>query len=103
MTLLRTKLKLPTIPADQSKISPDILALHTTIAARYIGAASLIPMKTPQEGFKKQEDLLLDIREGYKGKVKRVYRLSKDQQAVFQSGLQNYSNFGGHGSGKQCF
>ena len=57
-------------------------------------------MKTPQEGFQKQVELLKGIREGYIGKVDRVYRLSKDQQAVFQAGLRNYNNFGGHGSGK---
>ena len=56
-------------------------------------------MKTPQEVFQKQGDVLKDVREGYQGKVDRVYRMSKDQQAVFQAGLQNYSNFGGHGSG----
>ena len=69
------------------------------ISTRYVGAASLIPMKIPQEGFQKQGELLKGIREGYKEKVERVYRFSKDQQAVFQAGLQNYSNFGGHGSG----
>ena len=58
-------------------------------------------MKAPQEGFQKQGELLEGIREGYKGKVDRVYRMSKDQQAVFQSGLQDYNNFGGHGSGTQ--
>ena len=66
-----------------------------------MGAASLLPMKAPQEGFQKQGELLEGIREGYKGKVERVYRLSKDQQAVFQAGLQNYTNFGGHGSGNR--
>ena len=64
-----------------------------------MGAASLLPMKAPHEGFQKQGELLEDVREGYKGKVDRVYRMSKDQQAVFQAGLQNYTNFGGHGSG----
>ena len=56
-------------------------------------------MKISQEGFQEQGKLLKDIREGYKKKVDRVYRFSKDQQAVFQAGPQNYSNFGGHGSG----
>ena len=45
--------------------------------------------------------VLKGIREGYKGKVERVFRLSKDQQDVFQAGLQNYCNFGGHGSGNR--
>ena len=69
------------------------------ISTRYVGAASLLPMKAPQEGFQKQGELLEDVREGYQGKVDRVYRFSKDQHAVFQAGLQKYSNFGGHGSG----
>ena len=56
-------------------------------------------MKIPQEGFLQQGELLKGIREGYQEKVDRVYRFSKDQQAVFQAGPQNYSNFGGHGSG----
>ena len=99
MSRLCTRLKLPSSPPDPARISPDILALHNTISARYVGAASLLPMKAPQEGFQKQGELLEDVREGYKGKVDRVYRMSKDQQAVFQAGLQNYSNFGGHGSG----
>ena len=99
MSRLCTKLKLPSSPPHPARISPDILALHNTISARYVGAASLIAMKTPQEGFQKQGELLEGIREGYKGKVDRVYRMSKDQQAVFQAELQNYSNFGGHGSG----
>ena len=103
MSRLCTKLKLPSSPPDPARISPDILALHNTISARYVGAASLIAMKTPQEGFQKQGELLEGIREGYKGKVDRVYRMSKDQQAVFQAGLQNYSNFGGHGSGNNDF
>ena len=101
MSRLCTKLKLPSSPPDPARISPDILALHNTISARYVGAASLIAMKTPQEGFQKQGELLEGIREGYQGKVDRVYRMSKDQQAVFQSGLQDYNNFGGHGSGTQ--
>ena len=69
------------------------------ISTRYVGASSLIPMKISQEGFQKQGELMKGIREGYQGKVDRVYRFSKDQQAVFQAGPQNYSNFGGHGSG----
>ena len=101
MNRLRTKLRLPSSPPDPARVSADILALSNVISARYIGAASLIPMKTPQEGFQAQGKMLEDIREGYEGKAEKVYRLSKDQQAVFQAGLQNYNNFGGHGSGKQ--
>ena len=94
-------MRLPSNPPDPAKISPGIISLSNIISTRYVGAASLIPMKTPQEGFQKQGELLKDIREGYKGKVEKVYRLSMDQQDVFQAGLQNYSNFGGHGSGKR--
>ena len=101
MGLLRTKLKLPPSPPDPASISPDIMSLHAIVSARYVGAASLLSMKTPEEGFQKQGKVLEDIREGYKGKVERVYRMSKDQQDVFQAGLQNYSNFGGHGSGNR--
>ena len=100
MSHLRTKLGLPSSPPDPTKISPDIMALSNIVSTRYVGAASLVPIKTPQESFQKQGQLLKGIREGYKGKVDRVYRMSKDQQAVFQAGLQNYNNFGGHGSGK---
>ena len=99
MNQLCTKLGLPSRPPDPEKVSPDIISLSNTISTRYVGAASLIPTKMPQEGFQKQGELLKGIREGYQGKVDRVYRFSKDQQAVFQAGLQNYSNFGGHGSG----
>ena len=100
MSLLRTKLKLPPRPPDPAKISPDVRALHNVISTRYVGAASLISLKTPKESIQKQEQLLVNIREGYMGKVDRVFRMSKDQQAVFHSGLTNYCNFGGHGSGR---
>ena len=99
MNQLRTKLRLPSSPPDPAKVSPDIIALSNIISTRYVGASSLIPMKIPQEGFQEQGELLKGIREGYKEKVDRVYRFSKDQHAVFQAGLQKYSNFGGHGSG----
>ena len=99
MNQLRTKLRLPSSPPDPAKVSPDIIALSNIISTRYVGASSLIPMKIPQEGFQEQGELLTGIREGYQEKVDRVYRFSKDQQAVFQAGPQNYNNFGGHGSG----
>ena len=99
MNQLRTKLRLPSSPPDPAKVSPDIIALSNIISTRYVGAASLTPTKMPQEGFQKQGKLLEGVRKGYQGKVDRVYRLSKDQQAVFEAGLQNFSNFGGHGSG----
>ena len=92
---------MPLMPPSPSRISPDIMALNTTISARYIGAASLIRLKTPQEGFQKQEDLIQGIRKGYMNQCpERVFMLSPDQHLVTQASLQNYCNFGGHGSGK---
>ena len=102
MSRLCTKLKLPSSPPHPARISPDILALHNTISARYVGAASLIAMKTPQEGFQRQASQLADVRKGFEDKGERVYRMSRDQQDIFQSGLTNFANFGGHGSGKLC-
>ena len=90
---------MPASPPDPATISPDILALHNTIASRYVGAASLIRLKTPQEGFQKHQALLKDVREGYTAQLEKAYRLSADQQAVYHSGVGSYVNFGGHGSG----
>ena len=75
------------------------MALHTTVVGRYVGAASFISLKTPQEGFMRQNEMLEDIRDGYKEKGEKNFKLSQDQQAAFQAGLQNFNNFGGHGSG----
>ena len=101
MEVLRGKLRLPSSPPDPARISPDIMALHTTIAARYIGAASLISLKTPQEGFQTQDGLLQGIRKGYTDpRSERIFMLSPDQHVIAQARLQNYCNFGGHGSGK---
>ena len=99
MSRLRAKLQMPTSPPDPSTISPEILALHNTIASRYVGAASLISLKTPQEGFQKHQARLKDVREGYTAQLEKAYRLSNDQQAVYHSGVGSYVNFGGHGSG----
>ena len=99
MSRLRAKLHMPASPPDPATISPDILALHNTIASRYVGAASLISLKTPQEGFQKHQALLKDVREGYTAQLEKAYRLSTDQQAVYHSGVGSYVNFGGHGSG----
>ena len=99
-TRLSSKIHLPNCPPDLSTISPDILALNNTLATRYVGAASLISLKTPQEGFQKHKTLLKDVREGYKGQLGKVYRLSTDQQAVYHSGVGSFVNFGGHGSGR---
>ena len=74
--------------------------LHYIIGARYVGGASLINMKTPQEGFSEQESLIKKIRAGYERQVDKVFMMGREQQAVFQAGLCNYANFGGHGSGK---
>ena len=99
INLVRVKLKMPSSPPDPASISSDILALHNTIASRYVGAASLISLKTPQEGFQKHQALLKDVRKGYKTLLEKAYRLSTDQQAVYHSGVGSYVNFGGHGSG----
>jgi hypothetical protein len=71
------------------------------VAARYVGGASFIGLKTPQEGFSKQAALLNTVRTSYEHQVEKVFMMGPEQQAVFQSGLNNYSNFGGHGSGKK--
>ena len=99
MSRLRAKLQIPASPPDPASISPDILALHNIIASRYVGAASLISLKTPQEGFQKHQAILKDVREGYQAQLEKAYRLSTDQQAVYHSGIGSYVNFGGHGSG----
>jgi hypothetical protein len=65
-----------------------------------VGGASFISLKSPKEGFLKQGELLKNIRKGYESQGEKVFMLGKEQQAVFQSGLWNYANFGGHGSGK---
>ena len=98
---LQSKLKLPSTPPDPSTISSDINKLHYIIGARYVGGASLINLKTPEEGFSQRQNLLKKIRDGYEQQVDKVFMMGREQQAVFQLGLSNYSNFGGHGSGKQ--
>ena len=97
---LRAKLHLPASPPDPATIQPDILALHNTIAARYVGAASLISLKTPEEGLRKQRSLLRRVKEGHKGELENIYRMSHDQQSVYHAGLTSYATFGGHGSGQ---
>jgi hypothetical protein len=96
---LKSKLKLPSTPPDPSTISGDIKTLHCIIGARYVGGASLINMKTPQEGFSQQKTLLKKVRAGYEDQVDKVFMMGREQQAVFQGGLCNFANFGGHGSG----
>ena len=97
---LQSKLKLPSTLPDPSTISNDIKQIHYIIGARYVGGASLINMKTPEEGFSQQDTLMKKIRDGYEHQVDKVFMMGREQQAVFQSGLSNYANFGGHGSGK---
>ena len=57
-------------------------------------------MKAPHEGFYTQEVVLKKIRAGYENQGEKVYMMGREQQAVFQAGLTNYVNFGGHGSGR---
>ena len=97
---MQSKLNLPSTPPDPSTISGDIKKLNYIIGARYVGGASLINMKTPQEGFSEQEILLKKTRAGYKKQVDKVFMIGREQQAVFQAGLSSFCNFGGHGSGK---
>ena len=94
---MQVKLKLPSSPTDPSMISMDIKRLNYMIGARYVGGASLINLKTPEEGFSEQGTSLKKIRAGYEHQVDKVLMMGREQQAVFQSGLYNYSNFGGHG------
>ena len=46
-----------------------------------------------------QGKLLKKIRAGYENQLEKVYMMGREQQAMFQAGLTNYCNFGGHGSG----
>ena len=78
------------------------MALHNTIAARYVGASSLLNLKTPEECLDKQRRLLQNVREKtVELETGKVYRLSNDQLEVFQTGPFSFAIFGGHGSGKK--
>ena len=91
------------IPDDtphSADIEPDVLRLHTTIGARYVGGASLIKMKNPRDGFTKQGAILKRIRSGYAEQGEKVFMMGTEQQAVFQANLPSFANFGGHGCGK---
>ena len=96
---MRKKLNVPDAPPKPGSISQDIITLNTRIGARYVGGASLIRLKTPDEGFAMQGGLMKKIRTGYEGQLEKVFMLGREQQAVFQAGLTNYCTFGGHGSG----
>ena len=61
--------------------------------------ASLIQLKSPQEGFSYQEKMLKNVRAGYQKTFEKVFMLGKEQQEVFQAELPSYCVFGGHGSG----
>jgi hypothetical protein len=97
---MQSKLKLPSSPPDPSTISVGVKRLHYMIGARYVGGASLINMKTPQEGFSLQKTLLKKVRAGYEDQGDKVFMMGREQQAVFQGGLSSFCNFGGHGSGR---
>ena len=86
-------------PPVSANISADVLTLNRTITTRFVGPASLISLKTPQEGFQKQAAQLVEVREGYKQRGRKVYRMKMEQQDVFLSGIASYAIFGGHGSG----
>ena len=96
---LRSKMGVPNAPPNPANITAEVKKLHYTLGARYLGIASLISLKTPQEGFSHQRTLLDKVRAGYEGQGEKVFMMGKEQQAVFQAGLQSYCNFGGHGSG----
>ena len=96
---LRKTLNVPDAPPKRESISADIFTLNTRIGARYVGGASLIRLKTPDEGFSLQGSLLHKIRTGYEGQLEKTFMMGREQQAVFQAGLTNYCTFGGHGSG----
>ena len=53
---MQVKLKLPSSPTDPSMISMDIKRLNYMIGARYVGGASLLNLKTPEEGDLVKED-----------------------------------------------
>ena len=91
------------IPDDtphSTDIEADVLRLHTTIGARYVGGASLIKMRNPRDGFTKQGAILKKIQAGYAEQGEKVFMMGMEQQAVFQANLRSYANFGGHGCGK---
>ena len=97
--MLCAKLGVPETAPDPSTIPEDLKKLHYTIGARYLGMASLIQLKTPNEGFTHQDNILKSVRTGYQKNFEKVLMLGNEQQAVFQAELSNYCVFGGHGSG----
>jgi len=96
----KMKLKMGVPDTPPANISSAVLELNKIIGARYLGVASLIKLKNPSEGFSKQATVMKKIRSDYEKKEEKVMMMGPEQQAIFQSGVKNYSNFGGHGSGK---
>ena len=106
--LLRTKLRTPDSVPRAEAICPEVQRLQLAIEARYIGLASFISHKTPQgpaslktpsEGMQMQKKMLEQITKEYSKVPEKVFRMGTEQNLIFSSGLLNYCNFGGHGSG----
>jgi hypothetical protein len=97
LALLRIKMKVPVLAPHT--ISAEVNRLHRAIAGRYVGLASLVSLKTAREGLREQGRMLGRVSEEHVAQPERVYRLGREQQAIFNSHLQNFTNFGGHGSG----
>ena len=98
--LLKTKLKLPNVPPAIDTISPEIERLHVIISARYAGVASLVSFKMPEDGMLRQKKELKDVRNAYIAEEDKVYMLTQEQQNVFNSRINSFYNFGGHGTGE---
>jgi hypothetical protein len=96
---LQIKLQLVVQAPTPEAISEDIYTLHHCIASRYVGVASFISLKTPQEGLQQHRQMLGRVKDEYVRQLDKVFRMGKEQQAIFNSHLENFSNFGGHGSG----
>ena len=95
---MRSKLGVPTAPP--ATINPPPQRLHTTIRARLLGGFSFIRLKTPREGFQRQDQQLGAVRKGYQlMELEKVYMMGLEQQAVFNGQLLHFIVFGGHGSG----
>ena len=106
--LLRAKLHMPNTVPRAEDINPEVQRLQLAIEARCIGLASFISHKTPQgpasvktplEGMKMQKKMLEQITKEYTKVPEKVFRMGNEQNMIFSSGLLNYCNFGGHGSG----
>ena len=95
---MRSKLGVPTAPPDT--VAPAPQRLHNTTVARILGGFSFIRLKTPREGFQRQDQQLGAVRKDYQlMELERVYMMGLEQQAVFNGQLLHFVVFGGHGSG----